>query len=1386
MGKTITAKTFRENVARYITEERTDYVERLKDVSPGRKSRPDGGIWVANNERTNPPHLKYILDQISKKIPIETKENAPTVHSPEKKRRKLASVNTISELTELDRLTSVTPTTTRKRSIRVLSRLDNPTHTNTSVLVSPEKGTRPKQAKINPNTSKEVHPVPNESETLEIAQRQPNNQEIGNFTQPIAERAVDETILDNISRERQDVSIVPRTKGKSKRHETESKLTSQEKVDMRRKNRIGTPYGLTIPLTKHTKKANELEGKTTEERFIHFMNQQNMPKCQRWDNTKKVPIVEINHIGEVHLKPLIAKLMDPKCTQATYEEVNKQWPKIAIAMMLTAQSYVYKTNNAQKCAFSKAIQKRKRAERQLTKMSKAWKNRHIATNKSTAILAKIRIKAKNHKISPISYISRMNEIVAQFKNKEKIEAKKALDRKIRYMFDKSGSIKTVFRMQEGTTPKVPVDEGEAFKFYKQLHTVKPTPKPLAISEWAETWQHRPITHTMVHVNEFLTSKLKHSSPFKTPGPNMVYPAAFKRFKSLAKLLEAKVNGLLTGKFTLTVQEMTAKAFLLPKTKIPSTDPSDYRAINCINADIKYVNAVTYEFIYHNSFKYLAVNQSAAFKGLPGTLHAMMVNNAILKQHKKSTSVLYVDMKKAFDSVSHTSIKMAVSALNIPNSIKTYIHDMLGKGGFTISNSKTSHRSKNHRVDVQQGVMQGCALAPCLFVIAMDIISYQLNKMDKLEIGKEINTLPNNFAPLLNKKFSLGKNELTTHSGLPFAIYMNEQKDSLRDKNISVPKTVTDDVHLDRRAENRLINHISFVDDVKIYAKNNSTLRTMKNIFERVAKQLGLHVNAKKCGVVYNKVSDDNARLEDIEELEGCYKYLGIPELGRSVSVEQIQSNLEDKIIKCVCKVFSTKMNIGQKIRWYNSSIAPAVAYVVTHALPATRKKGLIAMCARLDTLVGKILAGGISGFETIEVRQMTTALPRLFCSHTKGGLGLTSLKTVAYESTVRHMMSLWMEQANSQVKGLYVETELKGGMTTPISQFMYVMKELGMTVQLLDSGIKIDNVYYGLVNQGTRDVAKLIREKRDNEMYQKWTKNLDFAKMFDELKLEMPWLKKAAVSDLQANIIMSSQQQSLPGLNWHIQQRQSTPIKVCPLCQKVLTTSHIISGCSSNTASLKYTTRHDAVLASVTNSILKSIGVGFKSLDELRKLREDDIIGKDWSISFDTPQRVSVGNWRDDDVAMATNNDQGWATHIAHNRPDLLLLNHTLKKAVLLEVAIVGNPKSIEKQMEIKRVRYMKNSQEVIGPDNYDKVAAAYNMQLHLHKKYGEDYTVNFVPFVIGSYGEIIPGFIKDHMNPLTALMSEEQIKATVASASRIAAVHTVYVIRYWLSLTRN
>uniref|UniRef100_A0A0N5BJJ3 Reverse transcriptase domain-containing protein n=1 Tax=Strongyloides papillosus TaxID=174720 RepID=A0A0N5BJJ3_STREA len=1361
-GKELLAKTFKENISNFLQKERLSYIQNLRELSP-KASRRNKSEVERRISLEYPNHYQEFVDKVQDINPVET----PRVKRP-----------CIKKTPERDNMTVTQPGLIPNINNELAEAIQDDTQqkdkpeerfdlvNSSSQEISPEIRRPPakrrrdnQQSPVFLNISEELTEAPTQAST----------------PTPQFENELNDTSLLtalNISQENnhsnQSGEGIPKERVyKSRVFPEETTLSSQDKAKLRRKIREGITFGHVLPQETKPKRVNPLLEMNTQQRFKYFLDKKSLPVCKRWDVNRRIPIDEINHLGYNELQKLIEKLESPTCSQNEYIQVNRAWPKIATAMMHTAQSYSGTNKSDFNLKQSKIVRRKKRMIRLSQTLHKAWKNRLNPSGKDKKLLAKMRIDAKEKHLNVKGLLKKVREEITFLEHKEKKEAEKAEGRKIRSMFDKSGSIKTV--LQAGKTGKVPVKEKEAVKFFRNLLSQKITPPQLAIDEWVKSWEGRPITHDLDQVGQFLKSKLKYSRPFKTPGPNQVHPAAFKRFDSLARLLLAKVTGLLSGKFSLTEEDMTAQAFLLPKTDPPSNDPNDYRAINCINADIKYTNAVAYEYIYKNCFQYIATNQCAAFKGIPGTLHAMMVNYAILEQNPKATSVLYVDMKKAFDSVSHTAMKKAVNALNIPKSIKKHISGMLGLGGFTISNIIKDRRMKNNRVEIKQGIMQGCALAPCLFVVGMDIISYQLNKESKLVIGKSLTSLPEDYVDKLNHKFQ------------------NEQNTRIVVE--SARETDSDSVHLIKRADIESTNHISFVDDVKLFAKDNATIKKLKEIFESVALQLGLHVNAKKCGVLYNKKSDDQVRLEDIDELADCYKYLGIPELGRGISIDQLEKNLIKKITGSVSQVFKTKLNLGQKIKWYNSSIAPAVGYAVTHAFPAVRARSLPSLCQRLDCLVIKLLAGNISDSEQIAVRQRTTIISRLYCNPDSGGLGLKPLLCVAYESLTRHVANLWMNPINERVKGLNIQHELKGGKKTPLKQFDDLLKKiLKVKCTYTKSGIILEGVYYDDVNGFTKAVTQLIKNWNNSLWYNKWIQKLDYAKAYHSLGLKMPWLKKAAVSDLEANLVMSSQQQSLPGLNWHINKRNNIFNKKCSLCQKVLNTSHILGSCDSKIARLKYTARHDAVLAAVTNSILKCLGAKYMPLQELRLLRENQIIGKDWSIGFDVPQLVEVGQIREN-YEQVFGNENGCSNpvkKIAHNRPDLVLINHKLKKVILLEVAIVGNPRLIQQQVEIKNVRYMKNSQEVIGPDNYLLVNRAFNMSDHFKKKYGSEYEVEFVPFILGAYGEICPGFQEVLMKPLTVLLKQQHMKAMIANASRTAVVNTAYNLRFWLSIMES
>lgn len=102
--------------------------------------------------------------------------------------------------------------------------------------------------------------------------------------------------------------------------------------------------------------------------------------------------------------------------------------------------------------------------------------------------------------------------------------------------------------------------------------------------------------------------------------------------------------------------------------------------------------------------------------------------------RRGRNLASLDIRKAFDLVSHNSILRALDRFGVDNITKTYIRQTLGIAHNTIHVGKHASRS----IHIKRGVKQGDQLSPVLFNLVIDEL---LDLLDKSGRGA---TLENGF------------------------------------------------------------------------------------------------------------------------------------------------------------------------------------------------------------------------------------------------------------------------------------------------------------------------------------------------------------------------------------------------------------------------------------------------------------------------------------------------------------------------------------------------------------------------------------------------------------------------------------------------------------------
>ena len=130
-----------------------------------------------------------------------------------------------------------------------------------------------------------------------------------------------------------------------------------------------------------------------------------------------------------------------------------------------------------------------------------------------------------------------------------------------------------------------------------------------------------------------------------------------------------------------------------------------------------------------------------------------------------------------------------------------------------------------------------------------------------------------------------------------------------------------------------LNHLLFMDNLKLYGSNQNGIDSLVRTVEIVAKDIGMKFGIDKCGVLAMKrgkeVECNGIELENGEEIsqigEEGYKYLGILEKG-DIFQEEIRENMRKEYFKILRATLKSKLNAKHVFQAINTRVMPTVRY----------------------------------------------------------------------------------------------------------------------------------------------------------------------------------------------------------------------------------------------------------------------------------------------------------------------------------------------------------------------------------------------------------------------------------------------------------------------------
>lgn len=432
--------------------------------------------------------------------------------------------------------------------------------------------------------------------------------------------------------------------------------------------------------------------------------------------------------------------------------------------------------------------------------------------------------------------------------------------------------------------------------------------------------------SLTEIRENAKKAIREIRPWKAPGPDGIQAYWWKNIPFARNTIIENSIRMVTNREEIPEWMGTGKVFLLPKTAESGEDPSQYRPIACLNTCYKIVTS-TIKKIMDGRIN-LPEEQMSLKKGIRGCAHAHILDQVITndaKFNKKPLSMTWIDMKKAYDSISHEAIRTAIQDEGLPESIYRVVDRILRIGNLKYVIPTIEGKPKLTRtVKVKRGILQGDSLSPLLFCLGIKTLSRMINELGK---GYRTNMIGSNLQ------------------------------------------------------ENRVeISHTLYMDDLKIYTTSMEDEVMIVEAVQERAREIGLELNEKKSATCRMNLPHEQLSSIPVLAIGEEYKYLGIEQSEQNAG-KSTWERLEIEAKDLREKIFSSNLTIRQMVEAYNQRIIGKVRYLSSCGITFQgRLECQLRKAKDLDKELGRDLW-------KFKIREYKSCTARQFVPTKSGGLG---------------------------------------------------------------------------------------------------------------------------------------------------------------------------------------------------------------------------------------------------------------------------------------------------------------------------------------------------------------------------------------------------------------
>ena len=412
---------------------------------------------------------------------------------------------------------------------------------------------------------------------------------------------------------------------------------------------------------------------------------------------------------------------------------------------------------------------------------------------------------------------------------------------------------------------------------------------------------------------------------------------------------------------------------------------------------------------------------------------------------------------------------------------------------------------------------------------------------------------------------------------------------------------------------RLISHLLYMDDLKIYSKNAEEMERSRKLVAQFSEDICMDFGLDKCAVVHMKkgeiISSPLVKGIPLLASDDSYKYLGIT---------QCDEIMQDKVKKSTKKEYFSRV---RNILKSDISAKNVTSSIKAYAMPIMR------------------YGFGILKWSLTEMRILDRKTRKLLTKH-------------RYHHPKSNTHRLYLPRKMGG-RGLIGIVDCHRQECTALAKYIMESSELDPLVRITrDIESNKNGIMSYLENPKAGGVKEIEKEHLDELMKMKL-----HGQYFSErekipeinLSLSDQWLEQSHLRSETESLICAAQEQALNTRYIRSKIWGQTCTQVCRLCkEKPETVAHIVSGCKMLAAN-KYTFRHNQVATYIHWHALKDRGID---------------VPENW-LSHKPKETVTKGNvtitW---DMSIITDKK------VMCNRPDILIHDSQARTCLIIDVAI--------------------------------------------------------------------------------------------------------------------